>query len=434
MSNAYEIVFGRSANWPEEIAIIDPPTGIQWTYKKLFTEVDRRAAELGVTHKRGDTLRLNGLWSPRLLTDFLAAEKIGLNCVSVPSPLIPAPSEIVGYPDGGAEIMFTSGTTGPPKSIVQNAERFAITQSKFDQSAHVPKIKAGELVGVSIPPVPAGFVDVMRSLMAGATLILLQGMTPEELWRAVEFYGINHVIMVTSAGTKLSRLPDLDLTALKWLVLVGEPITPKPFRKLNEMLLRSGCEHKAKLAYGSSEDGLPTSAVLDDSDEIAYLPIDGVRYRIANPDENGIGELEVYSDGVQYVGYYNDPEKTAARYTRDRWLKTGDIAGEIDCGLFKPYGRGSKRFADGSLFFADEALLGSIDGVFDVAILPTKGGGYRAHVVLEVGANKKYVGDKLRMAIRGIGQGLSENPKFWDWFPINAGTFKRDEVLMMTVS
>ena len=52
------------------------------------------------------------------------------------------------------------------------------------------------------------------------------------------------------------------------------------------------------------------------------LPLDCNEVRINDPDENGIGEIYVRGDNVM-MGYYNDPESTAAVFDGD-WFKTGD--------------------------------------------------------------------------------------------------------------
>lgn len=54
------------------------------------------------------------------------------------------------------------------------------------------------------------------------------------------------------------------------------------------------------------------------------IPAPGVDVRIASPDEQGDGEIEVRGPNVM-VGYLNLPDETAERFTEDGWFKTGDL-------------------------------------------------------------------------------------------------------------
>lgn len=57
------------------------------------------------------------------------------------------------------------------------------------------------------------------------------------------------------------------------------------------------------------------------------VPLDCCEIKIHNPDEDGVGEIYVRGDNVT-VGYYGDPEATAASFDGE-WFKTGDH-GRID--------------------------------------------------------------------------------------------------------
>jgi long-chain acyl-CoA synthetase len=53
------------------------------------------------------------------------------------------------------------------------------------------------------------------------------------------------------------------------------------------------------------------------------IPAPGVEVRIAEPDEEGAGEIQVKGLNVM-LGYWNQPAETAARFTPDGWFRTGD--------------------------------------------------------------------------------------------------------------
>ena len=58
------------------------------------------------------------------------------------------------------------------------------------------------------------------------------------------------------------------------------------------------------------------------------VPIIGEKVKIANPDENGEGESCVKGPNVM-MGYYNNPEATAAAFDEEGYFKTGDY-GKLD--------------------------------------------------------------------------------------------------------
>jgi acyl-CoA synthetase (AMP-forming)/AMP-acid ligase II len=66
-------------------------------------------------------------------------------------------------------------------------------------------------------------------------------------------------------------------------------------------------------------------------------PITGADIRIADV-EDGMGEIEIAGPTV-FAGYYGRPDATAAAFTDDGWLRSGDLGSFDDDGLLHIVGR-----------------------------------------------------------------------------------------------
>lgn len=67
------------------------------------------------------------------------------------------------------------------------------------------------------------------------------------------------------------------------------------------------------------------------------LPGDGVELRIAEPDETGVGEIQIRGPHV-FAGYHDDARTTAEVFTADGWFRSGDL-GRLDAGSVVVVGR-----------------------------------------------------------------------------------------------
>lgn len=115
-------------------------------------------------------------------------------------------------------------------------------------------------------------------------------------------------------------LEKASLKSIRICISGGGPLAPSVFRKYNQLGL------DFVQGYGLTE----TSPI------IALNPIEQyketsvgrtcpqVDMKILNPDERGVGEVIVKGPMVM-LGYYNMPEETAATFTEDGYLKTGDL-------------------------------------------------------------------------------------------------------------
>jgi long-chain acyl-CoA synthetase len=125
-----------------------------------------------------------------------------------------------------------------------------------------------------------------------------------------------------TAGRKLAEILGGEL---RFFGIGGAPLSPTVERFLRE----AGCPYA--VGYGLTE----TSPLLTGCGpkyarhRSAGPAIPGVEIRIAEPNAaTGIGEIQARGSPVM-KGYYRDPERTAAIFTSDGWLKTGDL-GRLD--------------------------------------------------------------------------------------------------------
>lgn len=86
------------------------------------------------------------------------------------------------------------------------------------------------------------------------------------------------------------------------------------------------------------------------------IPAPGVEVRIGEPDENGDGEIQVRGPNVMR-GYWQLPEETAARFTPDGWLQTGDSGRFEHKRFLRITGRKSEIFKTSSGKFVAPAFV-----------------------------------------------------------------------------
>jgi long-chain acyl-CoA synthetase len=114
------------------------------------------------------------------------------------------------------------------------------------------------------------------------------------------------------------------LSSLRLLVAGGGPLSAATARAFDEF------GFTIVQGYGMSENGplISTNTPRCHDHSSAGLVVNRTRVRIASPDAEGIGEIQVASPSLM-KGYWRDPDETAKVMTEDGWLRTGDL-GRID--------------------------------------------------------------------------------------------------------
>ena len=235
-------------------------------------------------------------------------------------------------PDDPADIMFTSGTTGRPKGAVTT---HAQSLRAFATWADIAGLVEGDRYLV-VNPFTHTFgwkAGVLAALMRGATVLPQPVFDAEAVLAKISS---ERVTVLPGAPTVYQSLLDhpargsYDLRTLR-LAVTGAAVVPLELvtRIREELGFRT-----VLTAYGLTEScGLVTMGRRgDDPGLIAATSgraVPGVTVRVADEESKeqpagAPGEVQVRGYTVMRE-YFEDPEETELAFTRDGWLRTGDI-------------------------------------------------------------------------------------------------------------
>ena len=270
-------------------------------------------------------------------------------------------------------MLYTGGTTGMPKGVMYTHGQFistmmgsvaslglAVPSSADDIPEVIEAMRAADAFSVSLAACPlmhgtGMWLGSLVPLLTGGTVVTISklGLDPHLIWSEVERNRCTSVTIVGDAFAKpmLDALDDAagrgrphDLSSLDSIVSSGVMWSAE----VKEGLLAHR-DMRLVDAMGSTEGGIGSSvATRDEQTETARFRINpGVKVIADDGHEvvPGSGEMgKLATSGLVPVGYYKDPEKSAATFREIdgvRYSFPGDYATVAADGTITLLGRGS---------------------------------------------------------------------------------------------
>jgi 3-oxocholest-4-en-26-oate---CoA ligase len=289
-------------------------------------------------------------------------------------------------------MIYTGGTTGHPKGVMWRHEDiwrtlgggidFISGEPLEDEWEQSRKGVDGSMVRLAVAPLIHGnaLVATLASLFAGDTVVLLPKFDPDEVWRAVQRYKVQVLIIIGDAMARplIDALTsgDYDTSSL-WSFSSSASLFSKTVREAAAAALPNVMITDA---IGSTETGFAGIAFISAGDEHKGGPTVNIGPDVIVIDENGKicgpGETGKLARGGHVpLGYYKDPVKTAALFTEvdgKRYAVPGDWARVEEDGVLTMLGRGNTCVnTGGEKVFPEEVenALKSHPDVFDALVV-----------------------------------------------------------------
>jgi amino acid adenylation domain-containing protein len=249
-----------------------------------------------------------------------------------------------------AYILYTSGSTGQPKGVMQThgnvlyyirnwTERFSISP-------------ADRLTWITAFTHDGAGQDIFAALLTGAALYpfdIKSMVSQRELcrWLMGEQLTIWHSVPTLFRYFVDSLSGGEDFSSLKYILLGGEPLRPRDIEVFRHHFPRAVLAN----VYGQTESSVDSIWFVDRADTLETVvigqPLDRTEILLVAEDgtvveELGVGEIVIACDHTA-PGYWRDPGNTRRSFTLDpelgRLYWTGDLGGLLEDGNIEILGR-----------------------------------------------------------------------------------------------
>ncbi|WP_417586883.1 AMP-binding protein [Pararhodobacter oceanensis] len=396
---------------PAKAPFLETPDGRQMSYAQLRQEVAQMAAALqseGVTP--GDRVLCQIAKSPAALVLYLATVAAGgvfvpLNTAYTPAELAyfiedaapalliiddsteaaravaeaqilrcvtpaalsaaqvaPLAAPVPRVPDDLAAILYTSGTTGRSKgamlshdNLISNAKALCDHWQFTTSDVLLHALPVFHTHGL--------FVATNTVLLSGARMIFHGAFDIDQI--AKDLPRASVIMGVPTFYSRMLADPRFTRESMAHMRLVISGSAPLLADTHAAFEARTG--HAILERYGMTETNMITSNPYRGPRRAGTVgqPLQGVSVRLATPDAQGIGGIEVRGPNVTR-GYWQNAEKTKESFTADGWFITGDLGQFDEGGYLSIVGREKDLVISGGFNIYPKEIESLIDALPEV--------------------------------------------------------------------
>lgn len=216
-----------------------------------------------------------------------------------------------------AAILYTSGSTGAPKGVVLSHRNLVVGATSV--SGYLRNTADDVLLAVLPLSFDAGLSQLTTAFAVGAHAVLLDYLLPRDVTAACERYGVTGITGVPPLWTQLAAVdwPQRARETVRYFANTGGRMSGTLLRELRDLFPAAA----PYLMYGLTEAFRSTyldPAQVDLRPDSIGRAIPNAEVLVLRPDGSPCapgepGEL-VHRGSLVALGYWNDPERTAARF------------------------------------------------------------------------------------------------------------------------